>query len=134
MKCHCLCKAAHKYSELSRHYVWTTIKKLSGCWSVLVIDCYSRYPEAIQLHSTTSSAKVNSLRSIFGRHGISSTLVTDNGSQFNCSFLLSFPHNMASIMLHSPRYPQSNRLIERAVRTVEGLLKGSSDLHMALIS
>ena len=109
--------------------------ELDSTQHLLVIDYYSRYPEVIQLHSTTSTTIVNALRSIFGRHGIPSTLVTDNGPQFNCSTFKQFSsqygfHHVTS----SPRYPQSNGLVERAVRTVKGLLKGSSDPHMALLS
>ena len=102
---------------------------------ILVVDYYSRYPEVVQLHATTSAAIVNALKSIFGRHGIPSTLVTDNGPQFNCSTFRQFSsqyrfHHITS----SPRYPQSNGLVERAVRTVKGLLKGSTDPHLALLS
>ena len=102
---------------------------------LLVVDYYSRYPEVIQLRATTSAAIINALKSIFGRHGIPSTLVTDNGPQFNCSTLQQFSsqyrfHHVTS----SPRYPQSNGLVERAVRTVKGLLKGSADPHLALLS
>ena len=102
---------------------------------ILVVDYYSRYPEVVQLCTTTSATIVNALKSIFGRHDIPTTLVTDNGPQFNCSTFRQFSsqycfHHITS----SPRYPQSNGLVERVVRTVKGLLKGSTDPHLTLLS
>ena len=38
------------------------------------------------------------------------------------------------IITSSPLFPQRNREIERAVRTVKSLLKKSSDLYLALLS
>ena len=109
--------------------------ELDGIQYLLVVDYYSRYPEVIQLRTTTSAAIVTALRSIFGRHGIPSTLVMDNGPQFDCTAFKQFSsqygfHHLTS----SPRYPQSNGMVERAVRTVKGLLRGASDPHMALLS
>ena len=109
--------------------------ELDGIQYHLVIDYYSRYPEVIQLRTTTSAATVNALKSIFGRHGIPSVLISNNGPQFNCIFFKQFAsqygfHHLTS----SPRYPQSNGMVERAVKTVKGLLKGAPDPHMALLS
>ena len=102
---------------------------------LIIVDYFSRYPEVIKLTSTTSVSIINVLKSIFARHGIPSTLITDNGPQFSSSefkkfaSVYSFQH-----ITSSPRYPQSNGLVERAVGTAKGLLQNTSDPHLALLS
>ena len=100
-----------------------------------IVDYFSRYPEVVKLTSTTSVNIINILKSIFARHGIPSTLITDNGPQFSSRefqkfvSVYSFQH-----LTSSPRYPQSNGLVERAVGTTKGLLRNTSDPHLALLS
>ena len=102
---------------------------------LIVVDYFSRYPEVVKLTSTTSVSIINILKSIFARHGIPSTLITDNGPQFSSrefqkfASVYSFQH-----LTSSPRYPQSNGLVERAVGTTKGLLRNTSDPHLALLS
>ena len=87
------------------------------------------------LQSTTSASIIKALKSIFARHGIPSVLFSDNGPQFNStafkefSSLYHFQHTSSS-----PRYPQSNGLVERTVKTVKALLTDTSDPHLALLS
>ena len=100
-----------------------------------VVDYFSRYPEVCQLQSTTSASIIKALKSIFARHGIPSVLFSDNGPQFNStafkefSSLYHFQHTTSS-----PRYPQSNGLVERTVKTVKALLTDTSNPHLALLS
>ena len=102
---------------------------------LIVVDYFSRYPEVTKLTSTTSDKVINVLKSIFARHGIPSVLVTDNGPQFSSyefkkfASIYSFKH-----ITSSPRYPQSNGLMERAVGTAKGLLQNAPDPHLALLS
>ena len=49
---------------------------------LIVVDYFSRYPEAIKLKSTTSKSVMAVLKSIFSRHGVPVVLVSDNGPQF----------------------------------------------------
>ena len=50
-------------------------------WLVLV-DAQSKWPEVMQMKSTTASKTVEVLRSLFSRFGIPHQLVSDNGPQF----------------------------------------------------
>jgi len=98
--------------------------ELDGIQYLLVFDYYSRYPEVIQLCTTTSAAIVNTLKSIFGRYGM-----------FDCTAFKQFSSQYGFYHLtSSPRYPQSNGMVQRAVRTVKGLLRGASDPHLTLLS
>ena len=102
---------------------------------LIVVDYFSRYPEVVKLTSTTSVNIINILKSIFARHGIPSTLITDNGPQFSSREFQKFA-SVYSLqhLTSSPRYPQSNGLVERAVGTTKGLLRNTSDPHLALLS
>ena len=49
---------------------------------VIVVDYYSRYFETMLLRSEKSIDTINALKSIFARHGIPETVVSDNGNQY----------------------------------------------------
>ena len=59
--------------------VGTDLFKLKGIQYLLVVDCFSRYPEVTKLTSTTSATTISVLKSIFSRHGIPEVLRSDNG-------------------------------------------------------
>ena len=111
--------------------VGADIFQLEDTRYLLVVDYYSRYPEVIKLSSTTSSAVITILKSIFSRHGVPEILRSDNGPQFDSqemSASYGFQHKSSS-----PHYPQSNGQAERMIQTVKRLLKKSSDPYMALL-
>ena len=102
------------------------------------MDYYSKYPEIALLSSTTSSAVVTHVRSIFGRHGIPQIVVSDNGPQFASDTFRKFAgeydfHHVTS----SPRYPQANGLAEKGVHIVKRLFQkaaeSKSDPYLALL-
>ena len=67
---------------------------------LLVMDYYSRYIEIARLHSTSSNAVINHLKSIFARHGIPQTFISDNGPQY-CGNALIYQNKMTqNIILH----------------------------------
>ena len=51
-------------------------------WVLTLVDCATRYPEAVALTSTTTEAVADALISIFSRVGIPKVILSDNGSQF----------------------------------------------------
>ena len=102
---------------------------------VLVIDYYSRYIEIAKLTSLTSEGVITHLKSIFARHGIPHTVVSDNGPQYSSSSFATFADQYGFCHItSSPRYPQANGEAERAVQTVKNLLKKSTDPYLALLS
>ena len=96
---------------------------------LLVIDYFSKYPEVVCLNNSTSAKFIiYHLKSIFARHGIPLTLISDNGPPFDSAefreFLSSWgiEHDPSS-----PRYPRSNGQIERTVQTIKNLMKKCHD-------
>ena len=126
-------------STLLPDYPWQKIASdlftLEGKTYLLVCDYFSRYPEVIQLTSTTSGSIITSLKSIFSRYGIPEELVSDNGPQYASQEFSEFAkqYNFKHTT-SSPHFPQSNGHAERSVQTVKRLLKGSKDPYMSLLS
>ena len=109
--------------------------QLNGSTYLLVVDYFSRYPEVIQLTSTTSKSVISSLKSIFSRHGIPSVLMSDNGPQFDSSDMKEFANTYGfNHITSSPHYPQRNGLVERTVKTIKALLRHTNDPYLALLS
>ena len=103
--------------------------------NLLVVDYYSHYPEVIQLTATSSSSVISSMKSIFSRHGIPRTVVSDNGPQYNSAEMKDFASSYGFIhVTSSPHYCQSNGLAERTVKTVKGLLEQTTDPYLALLT
>ena len=60
------------------------------------------------------------LKRIFGRHRIPDILFTDNGLQFDWQEFTAFADDWQfEHITSSPRYPQSNGEVERAVQTMK---------------
>ena len=108
---------------------------LKGRSYLVVVDYFSRYPEVVRLNCTTSNNIVTTLKSIFSRHGIPAAFVSDNGPQFASMEMMEFASKYGfRHITRSPRFPQSNGLAERTVKTVKSILQDASDPYMALLS
>ncbi|XP_062557959.1 uncharacterized protein K02A2.6-like [Armigeres subalbatus] len=55
---------------------------ITGDYYLIVVDSYTKWPEIIQTHSTTTAATIAILKDVFARFGMPSTLVSDNEPQF----------------------------------------------------
>ena len=87
---------------------------------LLVVDYYSRYVEVVTLSASTSSLKIiQAVKTIFAGQGISDELRSDNEPQFHSKEFAQFAKDWGfKHSTSSPRYPQANGKVERAVRTV----------------
>ena len=106
---------------------------------LIVTDYFSYYPEIVSLRSTSTKAVVDGLKSIFGRHGVPDTLITDNGPQYSSMEFQQFTKDWSfTHQTVSPHFPSSNGLAESAVKTVKNILKKSmdsnSDVFKALLA
>jgi hypothetical protein len=110
--------------------------ELQGKSYLVIVDYYSRYPEVIQMASTTSSLVIEAIKGVFSRHGIPMKVISDNGPQFNSHLFTQFAQEFGfTHRTSSPGYPQSNGLAERAVQTVKNILKkGEKHLSLGLMA
>ncbi|GBL75014.1 hypothetical protein AVEN_243810-1 [Araneus ventricosus] len=99
---------------------------------------YSRYPEIARLDRLTSAKIINHCKPIFSRHGIPDVVRSDNGSQFDPvktvelkDFAKSYGFTHIS---SSPKFSQSNGLIEAALKTIKARIKKSMDPYLALMA
>lgn len=120
-------------------YPWQSIAtdlfELNKRTYVVVVDYYSRFPEVIELKSTTSTAVITALKSVFSRYGIPETIRSDNGPQYASREFATFATTYGfQHIKSSPHFPQSNGLAERTVQTVKSLLKAATDPYLALLS
>ena len=96
---------------------------LEGRNYVLLMDYYSHYPEMALLKDTTASQVITHIKSVFARHGVPDVVRTDNGPQFSCTAFSDFAELFGfKHVTSSPRYPQSNELVEKGVKIVKRLL------------
>ena len=49
---------------------------------LIVVDVHSKWPEVIEMTSTTASKTITELRKLFSAYGLPEQLVSDNGPQF----------------------------------------------------
>ena len=98
-----------------------------GATYLIVVDHFSRYPELTKLTTTTFPAVIQTTKSIFSQHSIPEMLSSDSWTQFDS--LHNFTHRT-----NSPRYPQSNKFVERVVKTMKRLLPKSNDPYLALLN
>lgn len=123
----------------SNHAQMLQPSEIEGVWSKLAVDLVtiegntclsivdygSRYPEVLPLASSISTAVREKLIEVFARFGLPSTLVSDNGPQFVSDEMAKFLHRLGiSHVKSSPRYPQSNGMVERLHRLVRERLRG----------
>ena len=106
---------------------------------LLVVDYFSRYIEISKLPTVNSPQVISHLKSIFARHGIPQTIVSDNGLQYSSDLFIKFSQQYGfNHITSSPKYPQANGEAERAVRTIKQLFKKNQsengDMYLALLA
>jgi transposase InsO family protein len=112
--------------DLPWQKVGTDLFELHGRHYVVAVDYYSRFIELVELRHQTADSVINALKSIFSRHGVPTTVFSDNGPCYAAAQFAIFANTYGfTHVTSSPRYPQSNGAAERAVQTVKNLLKKS---------
>lgn len=81
---------------------------------LVVVDYYSRYYEYDVLTSTTTEKIIDSLESIFSRHGLPVTCKSDNGPQFRSDLFREYcENNGIKHVRTTPKWAQANGEVER---------------------
>lgn len=98
---------------------------------ILVVDYHSKFIEVAKLSSTRATHVITNLKSIFLRHRIPVTVMSDNGpaaafKEFANEY--EFEH-----VTSSPNFPQANGMAERAVKTVKRMLKKNDYRYLAMM-
>lgn len=91
---------------------------------LITVDYFSNFWEIDLLELITASRVIRELKAHFARYGISSTLISDNGSQLTSRVFKEFAK--AYDFQHqksSPHYQHSNGMTESAVKTAKKLLR-----------
>jgi len=93
---------------------------------LITVDAFSKWPEIIEMSSTTATNTIKVLRDIFSRHGLPEQLVSDNGPQFISSEFSEFCKiNGVKHFRVAPYHPASNGLAERMVQTFKQSMRRS---------
>ncbi|WKY00905.1 hypothetical protein Q1695_015148 [Nippostrongylus brasiliensis] len=97
---------------------------INGKMFLVVVDACSKWPEIVEMSSSTSSATLKELRRMFTQYGYPETLVTDNGTQFTSKDFSEFcSRNGIKHVRTPPFHPQSNGQVERFVDTFKRALQ-----------
>ena len=105
---------------------------------VVFVDYCSKYCELTQLKDSTSASVINCLKQHMSRHGIPEVLHSDNGPEFSSLEFKQFAKQYQfQHLTSSPRFPQSNGMVERTVKTAKKLLKkayeDNKDPYLAIL-
>ena len=106
-----------------------------GTMWMIIVDAFSKWPEVIQMTTTTAEKTVEILRSLFLRYGLPRAIATDNGPQFTSSIFEAFCKNNGICHKRSaPYHPSTNGEAERFVQSFKtGLRTGTGDLQITYI-
>jgi transposase InsO family protein len=107
---------------------------IQGKMILVIVDAHSKWIDAHVVASTSTSATLEKLRTVFATHGLPEVLVSDNGPAFSSTEFREFTQrNGIKHLTSAPYHPASNGLAERAVQTVkEGMKKMSGPLEVRL--
>lgn len=95
----------------------------------MFVDAHSRWPEVLEMKSTTSTATIQELRRLFG---LPLQLISDNRPQFTSSEFTSFLKGNGIKHVHcAPYHPSSNGAAERFVQSFKRAIKASEKSNMS---
>ena len=93
---------------------------------LLVTDAHSKWPEIVEMKSTTAGRTVEELRKLFSSYGLPEQIVSDNGPQFVAEEFASFAKaNGIKHIKSAPYHPSTNGAVERLVQTFKKAMKAS---------
>lgn len=97
---------------------------LNGKMILILIDSFSKWPEAFVMKSTDSKSTIEIFRECFARFGLPKIVVTDNGPQFSAvEFSKFLSQNGIKHLTSPPFHPATNGLAENTVKSVKSGLK-----------
>ena len=92
----------------------------------IVVDAHSKWPEVVEMTTTTTADTLKALRKMFAQYGLPEQMVSDNGPRFvSAEFATFAKKNGIKHIRCAPYHPSSNRLAERFVQTFKRAMKAS---------
>ncbi|XP_046862897.1 uncharacterized protein K02A2.6-like [Xenia sp. Carnegie-2017] len=102
----------------------------TGQYIIVLIDKYSRYPEAEIISSTSAKALIPKIDAIFARHGIPLKFKSDNGPPFNSKEFSKYLHKLGVKHETSiPEWPQGNSEAEAFMKPLAKAIKTARAEH-----
>ncbi|UYV83866.1 hypothetical protein LAZ67_X000467 [Cordylochernes scorpioides] len=103
-----------------------------------IVDYYTKYPEVFELRSTKAEMVIEKLKEVFARCGVPEIMMTDNGPPFQSTEMMEFAKEWnVTHTTSSPRFPQSNGMIERTIQTLKSTIikcqQSKQDIYQALL-
>ena len=93
-------------------------------WILTLVDCATRYPEAIPMKGIDTIERAEELVNIFSRIGIPQEILSDRGSQFVSDLMREISRLLSVRQLQTtPYHAQCNGLVERWNGTLRGMLQ-----------
>ena len=97
-----------------------------GRMYLLVIDAHSKWPEIVEMRSTTAYKTIEELRKLCASYGLPEQVVSDNGPQFVSEEFAKFVKlNGIKHIKSAPYHPSTNGAAERLVQTFKKTMKAS---------
>lgn len=113
----------HEVPELPWNKVAMDILEFRSKSYLVVVDCYSHFPELRILRQKRAEDVILALKSIFSVHGVPLSIIADN-MPFNSQAMHSFAKEWSfTINTSSPHYARSNGMAERYVQTTKQFMK-----------
>jgi len=104
-----------------------------GAMFLVVVDAFSKWPEAYIMQNTTTERTIEVLRHVFSAYGLPEQVVSDNGSQFTSEdFAVFMRMNGIKHTRSAPYHPSTNGLAERFVQSMKQALKTSQRSELSL--
>ena len=104
-----------------------------GRMFLIVIDAHSKWAEVIPTNSSTSSATIDILHTIFARFGLPTQLVSDNAPTFTSEEFRNFMRsNGIKHITGAPYHPSTNGIAERFVQVFKNAMKSAKPDHGSL--
>lgn len=104
---------------------------------LVMVDAHSKWPELIEMKSTTAEQTIKVMRNVFARNGLPKQIVSDSGPQFiSESFALFMKRHGILHVRTATAKPSSNGLVERFNATfktsIRAMQSETNDLNVKM--
>ena len=124
---HTLCTWPEESKPWSRIHI-DFAGPLHGQMYLVIVDAFSKWPEIVEMTSSTTTSTINVLQRLFAQFGLPETIVSDNGTQFTSAVFQEYcRENTIKHIKSPPFHPQSNGQAERFVDTFKRALMKLKD-------